>query len=188
MMTKNEWREKARSSLRKLEDHHKRQLSFQMMHRLFKSSLWENSQVIGITVARGDEWPTVPIIEKAWQENKEVAVPKCVPKEKHMEFYKITDLDQLEIVYFGLREPNPAKSVYTDKNEIDLLIVPGLFFNESGYRIGFGGGYYDRYLADFQGITVSLAAEHQIETEIPVEPFDIPVQYICTEKRYLRCK
>jgi len=66
------------------------------------------------------------------------------------------------------------------------LIVPGLVFNEKGYRIGFGGGFYDRFLADYHGKTVSLAFDFQVMKEIPTESFDLPVQIIITNERVIR--
>ena len=70
--------------------------------------------------------------------------------------------DQLESVYFGLLEPIEAETDFVAKDNIDLLIVPGIAFTEPGYRTGVGGGYYDRYLQHYQGRTVSLAFHEQI--------------------------
>lgn len=82
---------------------------------------------------------------------------------------------------FGVEEPLVFEKVV--KDEIDLLIVPGLIFSSEGYRIGFGGGYYDRFLKDFQGPTVSLAFGEQIRDDWQPENFDIPVAKIITDFR-----
>lgn len=84
--------------------------------------------------------------------------------------------------YFGLDEPDVKKTTPVKKDAIDLLIVPGLVFTKKGYRVGFGGGYYDRYLTDFTQPTVSLVHTKQFVEDFPIEPFDIPVQYLVTEK------
>ena len=68
-----------------------------------------------------------------------------------------------------------------DKEEIDLIVVPGLLFSSRGFRIGFGGGFYDRYLADYQGETCSLVFSEQLYDDWEVEDFDIPVQKIYTD-------
>lgn len=125
------------------------------------------------------EWDTVPIIEKAWEEGKRVAVPKCLPNRK-MSFYQLDHFNQLVKGMHDIPEPNPDQTIIIEKNNIDLLIVPGIVFSPNGYRIGFGGGYYDRFLADFRNETVSLASHHQMVDQLPIDSFDIPVQHIIT--------
>ena len=87
---------------------------------------------------------------------------------------------------FGISEPDTQKAKEIDKNQIDLLLVPGLIFTRDGYRIGFGGGYYDRFLTDFVQPTVSLASTKQLVDDFPVEPFDIPVNYLLTEEGFVK--
>lgn len=99
-----------------------------------------------------------------------------------MIFRQITNFDQLETVYMSLREPIPALTVETEANEIDLLFVPGVAYTRRGERIGYGGGYYDRYLLQYEGKTLSLAFDFQIVSYIPTESFDQNVQKIITEK------
>ena len=82
---------------------------------------------------------------------------------------------------FGVEEPLVQQQV--EKSEINLLIVPGLIFSSQGYRIGFGGGYYDRFLTTFQGQTVSLAFSEQLRDDWQPAEFDIPVKKIITDFR-----
>ncbi|SFD54272.1 5-formyltetrahydrofolate cyclo-ligase [Lentibacillus persicus] len=156
-----------------------------LAEHLMASDKWKQSDSIGITVSHGFEWNTKPIIEAAWCEGKTVCVPKCLPKERQMSFYKLIHFDQLEIVYHHLLEPNPQITEEIPKNKIDLLIVPGVLFDESGYRLGFGGGYYDRFLSDFPNRTLSLAANLQLVKKLPAESFDIPVDNVITEDGFL---
>jgi len=73
--------------------------------------------------------------------------------------------------------------------EIDVVLVPGLIFREDGFRIGYGGGYYDRFLRDAKSVVkIGLCYEMQIYEDIPVDIYDIPVDYIITEKRIIDCK
>jgi 5-formyltetrahydrofolate cyclo-ligase len=88
----------------------------------------------------------------------------------------------------GLFEPITDETLSVKKNEIDLQIVPGLVFSDEGYRIGFGGGYYDRYMSDYNGATLSLAFVTQTSHKIPVEGHDIPVSKIITEVNEITCK
>src|SRR5699024_5815524 len=113
--------------------------------------------------------------------------PKCYPNDKALKFYKLTSYNELEVVYYRLQEPDPERTTYIHKNDIDLLIVPGLLYNKEGYRIGFGGGYYDRFLVDFPHMTVSLASQYHVMEKMPVEMHDISVDYVITEKGFMKC-
>lgn len=149
---------------------------------LFKSEIWVESGVVGVTISQGFEWDTRSIIKEGWHQNKQVVVPKCNPQTKEMQFYKLSSFSELETVYYGLKEPDTTKTEAIERDQIDLLVVPGLVFNEKGYRIGFGGGYYDRFLTGFSGDTLMMASEYQRNSTIPVERFDQPVDYLLTER------
>lgn len=162
--------------------------SYLIAQNLYSLPIWKNAKVIGVTVSRFPEVDTWQIIRTAWEQKKIVAIPKCLPETKEMDFYQLTQFSELEVVYYNLFEPNPKKTKYVDPNSIDLLIVPGLIYTKKGERIGFGGGYYDRFLQKFKGETVSLAFSNQIVDYIPTEPFDQSVSQIVTEKNYINCK
>lgn len=157
------------------------QLSNDIHTRLYTLPNWKEAKTIGLTVSRGREVNTSPIIERAWTENKHVVVPKCDPNTNSMEFREIHSFQQLEEVYFGLKEPVVSKTRIVTKNEIDLIIVPGICYDKEGYRIGYGGGYYDRYLTNYNKDTLSLAFSFQIIDMVPRENHDIPVNRIITE-------
>ena len=157
-------------------------LSEQIVFSLYEQREWEEAETIGITLSMEHEVNTYIIIEKAWQEGKKVVVPKCNRKTRTMTFRQIVNFDQLETVYMNLREPIPVLTKEVEANEIDLLIVPGVAYTRRGERIGYGGGYYDRYLVRYKGKTLSLAFDFQIVNDIPTEPFDQNVQKIITEK------
>ena len=99
-----------------------------------------------------------------------------------MTFRQIHNFDQLETVYMNLREPIPVLTEEVDADEIDLQIVPGVAYTERGERIGYGGGYYDRYLLHYKGKTLSLAYNFQMVQHIPVEPFDKNVEKLLQKK------
>ncbi|MGF2716548.1 5-formyltetrahydrofolate cyclo-ligase [Bacillus cereus] len=157
-------------------------LSEQIAVSLYAQKEWAEAKTIGITLSMDNEVNTYPIIEKAWEEGKKVVVPKCNKGTRAMSFRKISKFDQLETVYMNLREPIPALTDEVNADEIDLQIVPGVAYTERGERIGYGGGYYDRYLVHYKGKTLSLAYDFQMVKHIPVEPFDKNVKKINTEK------
>lgn len=160
-------------------------LSYKISQALFLDPYWKDSESIGITISKIPEVDTYQIIRKAWEEKKKIVIPKCLPKQKKMDFRTLTAFDQLESVYYGLFEPIETQTELMEKNKIDLLIVPGLGFTRTGYRLGFGGGYYDRYLKDYHGKTLSLAFHQQVMSELPIEEHDIPVLKIITDQEIL---
>ncbi|KAB2444752.1 5-formyltetrahydrofolate cyclo-ligase [Bacillus luti] len=157
-------------------------LSEQIAFSLYAQKEWAEAKTIGITLSMENEVNTYSIIEKAWEEGKKVVVPKCNKETRTMSFRQISNFDQLETVYMNLREPIPVLTEEVDADEIDLQIVPGVAYTERGERIGYGGGYYDRYLMHYKGKTLSLAYQFQMVQHIPVEPFDKNVEKIITEK------
>lgn len=156
--------------------------SYLIAQRLFQDSDWKEAEMIGITVSNPPEVDTFQIIRKAWDEGKRVAIPKCCPDTKTMEFRTLTAFNQLESVYYGLFEPIKGLTEKVEPSQIQLLIVPGLAFTKNGYRVGFGGGYYDRYLQHYNGKTLSLAFQMQLMDTLPFEKHDLPVGKIITEK------
>ncbi|WP_209300535.1 5-formyltetrahydrofolate cyclo-ligase [Lentibacillus salicampi] len=185
-MDKTELRRQMIQQLQTLSAVERKNIEEAMADNLMTSDVWKQSSVIGITISHGFEWNTKPLIETAWQNGKIVCVPKCLPEERKLDFYRINHYDQLEVVYYRLQEPKPRETEQVIKNKIDLLIVPGLLFDRKGYRIGFGGGYYDRFLTDYPNEKLSLAANMQIVDELPAESFDIPVDDIISETGFLR--
>ncbi|MCO4850141.1 5-formyltetrahydrofolate cyclo-ligase [Bacillus vallismortis] len=158
-----------------------------MYERLFSLPEWQNASTIAVTISKGLEIPTRPIIEEAWQRGKQVCIPKCDSDTKNMQFRTYETEDQLETVYAGLLEPVIEKTREVKPGQIDLMIVPGVCFDLNGFRIGFGGGYYDRYLSVYKGKTVSLLLECQLYAHIPRLPHDISVHKLITEDRVIFC-
>lgn len=181
-MNKKELRKDMHEKLADFNPEKRKEIEKQLHEYLFTSELWKKAGVVGVTISGETEWDTYAIIERGWQDNKTVCVPKTKPQTKEMVFYAIDDFSQTKKGFFNLVEPLPEKAEAVKKEAIDLLIVPGLIYNKYGYRIGFGGGYYDRFLEDFHQATVSLLHSSQLSEDIPLKPHDIPVQYLITEK------
>ncbi|MBS4222432.1 5-formyltetrahydrofolate cyclo-ligase [Lederbergia citrea] len=162
--------------------------SYLIANKLIHTEEWKNADVIGITVSHFPEVDTWQLIRKGWEQGKNMVIPKCIPAKKEMNFKRITAFNQLESVFYGLFEPMDSETKRIDKNDIDLLIVPGLAYSKEGFRIGFGGGYYDRFLKGYHGATLSLAFAVQLLDYIPVESHDLPVSKIITEKSVINCQ
>ncbi|GIN96359.1 5-formyltetrahydrofolate cyclo-ligase [Siminovitchia terrae] len=164
------------------------QLSYMIGSSLIETDVWKSSSTIGLTVSRFPEVDTWQLIRQGWKQGKKIVVPKCIPSTKEMSFRSISAFTELEDSFFGLFEPIESQTDEVLKSDIDLLVVPGLIYNRKGYRIGFGGGYYDRFLEGFSGQKVSLAFSKQLTEEFPFEEHDLPVDKIITEKEVIECK
>ncbi|MBM7552281.1 5-formyltetrahydrofolate cyclo-ligase [Thalassobacillus pellis] len=184
-MQKDQLRARGKKILASFSNDEKKKLEHSLKEHLTSSKLWNEAETIGMTISQEHEWSTYPLIETGWAQGKTIVVPKCDPAPKELHFHQLTDFSELEIVYFGLKEPNPEKTAFVRKENIDLLLVPGLLFDLKGYRIGYGGGFYDRYLSDYKGETVALASEEQVVKELPYENFDIPIQHLITDKGFV---
>ena len=137
-----------------------------------------NAKTIGIYVSFKNEVDTISLI-------KEIVNKKnvCVPKTNNhlMNFYLINSLDELKKSSFGILEPSNQSKIINKEN-IDLLIVPMVAFDSNHNRLGYGGGYYDRYLKNYAGRVIGLAFSFQQTEALPVESFDIPIKTIIDEK------
>lgn len=148
---------------------------------------WKQSRTLGITLSTKHEIDTRALIEQAWSASKQVVAPKCLPKSKTLDFRQITAFHQLEAVFHGLMEPVVDMTRHVDPSNIDLIVVPGLCFDERGFRIGYGGGYYDRLLSDYKGIKLAMAYDEQLIKKVPDEKFDVPVDVIFTPTQVIYC-
>lgn len=181
VVDKQKLRESMKEELGRLNEQERLAISKELHEELFQSKLWEEAETVGIYISFGTEWDTRNIIEEAFNSGKTIAIPKTFPETRKMDFYQITDQSQVKEGHFGIQEPNIEKATYLDKDKIDLLVVPGLVFSKDGYRIGFGGGYYDRFLVDFIHPTVSLVSKRQLQETLPINEYDLPVNYLITE-------
>jgi 5-formyltetrahydrofolate cyclo-ligase len=188
MSEKKHIRKEMKESLALLTKTYYEHYSTKIANTLYNDEDWLNAKVIGITISKEPEVDTYQIIRKAWEAGKEVVIPKCNPKDKTLTFRKITEFSQLESVFYGLLEPIIEQTMEVFPEDIDLLFVPGLAYTREGFRLGFGGGYYDRYLTNYNGNTLSLAFEFQVIPEFPIEKHDIPVSKIITNDEVIKIK
>lgn len=179
MTNKQELRKVVHANIRDLSA--RNDLDERIIHTVTSLPVWKQAHAVALTLSLDLEVNTRPLIDKALQAGKSVLVPKVT--KQGLTFHEIKTFSDLEPGVMGILEPTTPK---TDLN-IDVCIVPGRVFDRSGYRIGWGGGYYDRFLATYYGRTISLAYSVQVLDEIPIEPHDIPVELIVTEREMIRC-
>ncbi|WP_313756118.1 5-formyltetrahydrofolate cyclo-ligase [Tissierella sp.] len=158
-------------------------------NKLYEMDYYKNSKTIMSFISFGNEIITHEIIKNSIGNGKSVVVPITIPETKELKASKILDFSELEIGYYNILTPKKDFIRFIDFNTIDLVLVPGVVFARDGYRVGYGGGYYDRFLSKFKEKvnTIGLAFDLQIVDEVPKDSFDLPVDFIITEKETINC-
>ena len=178
---KSELRKQVLQEMKALPRQQKQFIDQTLTEQLLQHPFYQEAKVIATYLSFPHEFQTQELIEQALRDCKKVLIPKTYSKGR-MDFV-IYDPQQLVKTSFGLLEPQGDLGV-VDASQIDLIHVPGLAFTMEGYRIGYGGGYYDRYLKHFPGHTLSTVYPCQIRDFIP-EDHDIPVQEVLIDERNL---
>lgn len=154
---------------------------------LFETGEFKKAETVMVFLSLAGEIDTSPIVLKCWQDRKRVLAPKVSWNQRRMLPVEIRSLtDDLMVTGMGIREP--ISGIPFPIPLLDMVIVPGLGFDESGNRLGRGRGFYDRFLAhpEFKGIACGLAFEQQVLAEIPVGPLDRKVDMLVTETKVRR--
>lgn len=182
-----------RSSLKRLRnglgDVRRRAADERIRDRVLALPEYRRADVILPYLSFGSEADTRAIIHAAWGEGKTVAIPRCVPGTRRMRWYRVSSLEGLERSAFGVEEPVPTKDNEQQVNADNhmLAIVPALTFDPAGYRLGYGGGYYDTFLTAFGGTSVGICHDALISGDLRAEgvvaPHDLPVQFVVTDAR-----
>lgn len=142
---------------------------------LINSKEFESAKTIGAYYAFGSEVKTDMIIEQARSLGKKVALPSVEGED--LTFYELSSGKYLVKGRLGIMEPLP----YSPVDKIDLLVVPGVAFDQQGYRLGYGKGYYDRYLAEKRTFSMGLAYSFQVLDRLPRSEHDMKLGAIATE-------
>lgn len=138
-------------------------------------------------VNMGKEVSTREIIKSLLGESKVVSVPLCVTKTTELVASQIHSLGDLEPSNFGLLEPKPELVRPVQPGDIDVVLIPGLAFDRMGNRLGYGKGYYDRFLTKLssKALKVGLAYSFQIIERVPVDHLDVPLDMLITEEEII---
>lgn len=157
--------------------------------RLAGLAVWRDAAVVHTYVgAVQGEVATRGIVARALREGKTVVCPRVRWKPRGLESFAVVSLGELTEGSRGLWEPDPQRAAPVGDAELDLVLVPGIAFDRRGWRIGFGAGLYDRFLAGVTAPRVALAFSLQIQDSLPVEPHDEPVDWIVTEGETIACR
>lgn len=140
----------------------------------------EDASTVMVFYGTGREPDTVPLIRALLEKGKRVALPVVLPH-RGMEARQVLDLDRLVPNRFGIPEPDEDCPVIP-KGEIETALIPHLMCDREGYRLGWGGGYYDRWLVDFSGLTVCVCRPGRLVEHMPREEFDVPVKLVLIEE------
>jgi 5-formyltetrahydrofolate cyclo-ligase len=147
---------------------------------------WKQARTVFIYVSIGREPRTRGLILSALADGKTVAVPRCLSNGE-MEARVISSLDGLQPGPFGIPEPTASAPLLLP-DAFDLIVAPCIAADRQGYRLGHGGGYYDRYLANIQCPSACLCRACLLQPELPYDAFDRPVEFVITEDGCLRSK
>lgn len=140
---------------------------------------WAAARLVGLYVPIKSETPTRPLLELALREEKSVAVPRVAGDA--LAYHVVRSFEGLAPGAFGIPEPAAADAV-----KPDVVIVPGLAFDASGARLGYGRGYFDRLLSDYGGTAIGLAFDFQVLARLPQDTHDVAVDVVATEARLIR--
>lgn len=157
--------------------------SKKIQKRINKVYAFKDAKKIGLYYPIGSEILTQDIIQELISKGKEVFLPKVIGK--NIEFRKIKDFSSLESGNFGIMEPKEDCQV---DNYLDIIVVPTVGISPSGVRLGYGHGFYDKFLEKKDSLTISLTLEKQIIKNIPKSEHDISIDWIITEDRMFQSK
>jgi 5-formyltetrahydrofolate cyclo-ligase len=155
---------------------------------LQKTPQFVEAQTIAAFASTRNEIDTYPILEGIINLGKKLLLPHVTKNKTDLSFHEIKDLNHLSPGEFGILAPNPIHPFEIDK--VDLILVPGLAFDQRGYRLGFGKGYYDRALPHLKktALSIGLCYSFQVVDQVPVGPLDIPVKALLHEKDLEFCE
>lgn len=182
---KQKLRRRYRAYREALQPSEKEEMDAAVRRCLFRLSSYRNNRVIFIYVSKPIEVDTIQIIQNALAHGKRVAVPRCIPNTHQMQFYFIRSLEDLKPGMFGVLEPSVERCQPVSDLRHGLCVVPGLSFDTQGYRLGYGKGYYDRFLSSFGGQTVGICYRTCVPWNLPHGHYDRPVDILITET-YIR--
>ncbi len=153
--------------------------------KIINSDYWQKAEQVLVFSSTDDEFDTKHIIECCKAQSKEIFYPLCTDRNGNMEFFKVDSADDLVLGMYNIFEPKSTCEKYIQKED-DLVIVPCLSADRKKNRIGYGKGYYDRFLKDFNGVSVSPCYDILLEDEIPTDKYDMKINIIVTDKEVIQ--
>lgn len=182
---KNQLRKEFKKKRAELSD--KKSKSSEICNIFLNSDTYKNAKIILCYCALGSEVDTAEIINQTLKDGKVLALPKCIDNNGLLNYYIVNSEDSLIKGMFGISEPDDSCKLLDDFSD-SICIVPALSFDRKGYRLGYGKGYYDRFLEKYGGISVGLCYNDLISKDLPINEFDKNVNAVITEKEIFFCK
>lgn len=187
-LEKQRLREERLAAREALSEQERSVLDDRITQKLLAASEYVEATTVLTYVSISSEVSTRMFIESALRDGKTVAVPRCLPGHC-LEFVAITSLDQLIAAPFGLLEPPKELPALTEEQmDASICIVPALLVDIKGYRLGYGAGFYDRFLSTYPGKKICLVYQQNLSREmLPHTTFDVAVDVVITESDVLTC-
>ena len=185
-MTEKDLLRKKLGAERKRQDTHMLAVhSLRIQNMVLERSVWKKAQSVALYCALPFEVQTEKLLLDAYAQQKKVYLPRVEGKTQ-MRFYCVQKDDTCIRSSFGILEPKPNAENLLSDGSLDLIIIPGLAFDRRGTRLGFGGGYYDRFLQSYPlSFRLGLCFSFQLLLRVPHSPWDQDVSMLCTEKEFL---
>ncbi len=177
---KRELRKELKKRRKRLAEEYKKSADRQIFRHIISLPEYQNAETIFCYVGTEEEINTRPVLERILSDGKRLGVPRCIGKGV-MEVCMVSHLDQLKPGMYGILEPDES-CTQIPPEEVDLAFVPCLSCSRDGRRLGYGGGYYDRYLTQTTCRKIALCQEKMLEDEIPVRGWDLRMDKVVTEK------
>lgn len=184
MQIKNELRKKFKTLRKNISD--KSNKDKVVCDSFINSDLFKNAEEILCYYPLKYEINTITIIESALATHKKVALPLCTDENGNMDFYYISGISDLKQGSFSIMEPDIDKCLKCSEFSNAVCLVPALSYDVKGYRLGYGKGYYDRFLEKFTYISAGLCYNELIAEDLPHDCHDKKVDYIYTETKIFK--
>lgn len=186
MLSKSELRVRIKEEMANLDYVKKSIMDEKIRNNIYGLKDYCKAKTILTYVSKDKEVDTIELITHSISLRKTVCAPLTKKSNNSLEIRKIEDLKDLKVGNFNILEPNEHTKVINPKN-IEILFIPGLAFGIGCERLGRGGGYFDRFLLDSNGLKVGLAYEFQVFDSLPVQKHDIKMDMIITDSRLISC-
>lgn len=180
---KNEIREKYKAIRAGIAPELKAQMDDKICRSFISSATYRYASTLLMYAPKYDEVNVMPIAVQALADGKNVSFPRCIPETHDMHYHFIKSLDDLETGSYGLLEPYADLPVFDrSSTESSSCIVPAIVYDKKGFRLGYGKGYYDRYLGSFSGSKVGMIYSDLVIDSLPRGRYDLSVDFIVTER------
>ena len=179
---KAELRERYRKVRQEMPAHEKSGCDQKILERILRLNTYKNCRTLLTYVSSEIEVDTRKLLKTALDDGKIVGVPRCVPQSREIEFYIINSISDLSAGAYSIPEPDPLKCEKLIDYNSSVCIIPGLVFDKRGYRLGYGKGYYDRFLSDYKGETVGICYSNCVRGHLFNSRFDQKCNMLLTER------